>query len=134
LLPEIADRHLSGCILQIDANRFAESLDGFDQLQRRRLGIILIAYVDPDQAIRLRTFCPLWRPWLAEAGVDLVCVGITSIRHAAVHLIRVGSTVRHEIDPILLAAQPQVEEARLALESMEYQIGGQEESPDTGSL
>lgn len=133
MLQEIADRHLSGCILPIDPNRLAESLDGFDQLQRRRPGIILTAYVDPAQAMRLRTFCPLWRAWLAEAGVRMVCVGISSIRSAAIHLVRVGSTVQQEIDPILLAAQPLVDQATWALGSMAERIGGEENSPERGT-
>ncbi|MFN7719912.1 MAG: hypothetical protein ACK5PD_00745 [Pirellulaceae bacterium] len=133
MLQEIADRHLSGCILPIDPNRLAESLDGFDQLQRRRPGIILTAYVDPAQAMRLRTFCPLWRAWSAEAGVRMVCVGISSIRSAAIHLVRVGSTVQQEIDPILLAAQPLVDQATCALGSMAERIGGEENSPERGT-
>jgi hypothetical protein len=132
MLQEISDRHLSGCIRQIDADRLAETLDNFDQLQWRRPGIILAAYVDPDQSMRLRTSCPLWRGWLAEAGVRLVCVGTTSIRHAAFHLVRIGSTVLQEIDPILLAAQPQIEEATSALESMADRIGGAVQATETG--
>ncbi|MFM8173415.1 MAG: hypothetical protein ACKN81_07710 [Pirellulaceae bacterium] len=133
MLHEISDRHLSGCIRQIDSNRLAETLDGFDQLQRRRPGILLTAYLDPAQAMRLRTSYPLWRAWLAEAGVRRVCVGISSIRQAAFQLIRVGSTVQQEIDPILLTAQPHLEDARSALESMADGIGVEEQLPDTGT-
>jgi hypothetical protein len=70
---------------------------------------------------------------LAEAGVRLVCVGITSIRDAASQLVRIGSTVRQEINPVLLAAQPQVEEAKLALESMADRIGCEDKLLDAGT-
>ncbi|MFN5850712.1 MAG: hypothetical protein ACK5ZC_09895 [Pirellulaceae bacterium] len=133
MLRDSFDRHLSGCIRQVEADRLKETLDGFDQLHRRRPGILLTAYVDPAQAMQLRTHCPLWRAWLAEAGVRLVCVGITSIRDAASQLVRIGSTVRQEINPVLLAAQPQVEEAKLALESMADRIGCEEKLLDAGT-
>jgi len=133
MLREISDRHLSGSIRQVDVDHLAESLDRFDQLNQLRPGIIQTAYIDPTQAMRLGSHCPLWRAWLAEAGVRLVCVGITSIRHAAFRLVRTGITLQQEIDPILLAAQPQVEEAKLALESMADRFGCDEESMETGT-
>jgi len=63
----------------------------------------------------------------------MVCVGISSIRPAAIHLVRVGSTVQQEIDPILLAAQPLVDQATWALGALADRIGGEENSPEIGT-